>query len=193
MRTPAEISPAYQLSLASPADAHQAERFGWKSKVMTERQLPGRFGSKPWVLLTGCFDGRKLSDGQLSLIQALASVAPLVVALESDQTLWWNKGMFRPYLHQEERAQRLAQRAEIAAVLPFSDTVFYGGRYPVHYSRERFRERFTILRPPIVPIWCGDPYNAYDCGMNADAKAVGASRLVYEYYPAPSTSRSLGY
>ena len=192
MRT-GETSPLYQLFLAAPNDHHLRESVGWRHKIVSGVRPIPRFGDTPWILLTGCFDGKTLTDGHLSLFQALAHVAPLAVAVESDETLWWNKGMFRPYLHQEERVARVAQRPEVTAVVPFADVVFYGGRYPISKSRARFVERFTLLHPPIVPIAAEDPLNGYPFGMNHDAKEIGATRLVYEYYPSRSTSERLGY
>lgn len=193
MMQPAEASPIYQLFLAAPRGQQERETVGWRQKIVSGGRPVRRFHDSPWILLTGCFDGKMLTDGHLSLFQALSAVAPLVVAVESDETLWWNKGLFRPYLHQEERVSRVARRPEVAVVIPFTDVVFYGGRYPVSKSRERFIERFTVLRPPIVPIALEDPLNGYPFGMNSDAKRIGATRLVYERYPARSTAQRLGY
>lgn len=188
-----EASPLYQVFLAPPKEHHRVELIGWRNKVIPFSRPTRRLGDRDWILLTGCFDGKALSEGHLSLFQALARIAPLIVAVESDETLWWNKGMFRPYLHQEDRVARVARRPEVEGVIPFADTVFYGGRYPITKSRGRFVERFTVLHPPMVPIASEDPLNAYPFGTNADAKNIGATRLVYEYYPAPSTSQRLGY
>lgn len=188
-----ETSPLYQIFLREPVDRRLRESVGWQKKIIPVVRPLRRYRENQWILLTGCFDGKELTEGHLSLFQALAHVAPLVVAVESDDTLWWNKGMFRPYMHQEDRVARVARRPEIAGVIPLGDTVFYGGRYPISKSRARFVERFTVLHPPMVPIASEDPFNAYPFGMNADAKTIGATRLVYEYYPAPSTAQRLGY
>lgn len=189
----AEASPLYQIFLTAPIDQHSRELFGWRQKIVPGDRPIRRLRDSPWILLTGCFDGITLSEGHLSLFQALVAVAPLAVAVESDETLWWNKGMFRPYLQQDERVSRIARRPEVAVVIPFSDVVFYGGRYPVNKSRARFIERFTVLHPSIVPIASEDPLNGYPFGMNSDAKNIGATRLVYERYPAQSTAQRLGY
>jgi hypothetical protein len=180
--------------LRAPVDMAQEERFGWRAKVVSRQGLHSMFGTKPWILWTGCFDGKdqRILPGHLSLLQSLAAIAPVVVGIESDRTLWWNKGMFRPQLHMEERIERLAKRPEVAAVLPFDGVMIYNPDAGIRTSK-RFADRFRRIHPPIVPIYCFDPMNPYGDGMNANAKEIGATRLVYDYFPSPSTSRVLGY
>lgn len=192
MNATSEKSPLYQIFLKPPVDGTISDRIGWVKKVLPVDKVLKRFGSKPWVLLTGCFDGKQLTDGQLSLMQSLADIAPLVIGIESDETLRWNKGMFRPYLHQEERVARIAQRPEVSIVVPFDEEVIYNFGISTR-SSHKLLQRFLRMRPPIVPIHADDPYNAQEWSMNGDAKRIHATRLVFEYYPAPSTSRLLGY
>jgi len=184
-------SPTFVVFLKTPV-IHPPEFVGWEKKITTENRVSQLFGTKPWILLTGCFDGKRITDGHTSLIQALSNIAPVVIGIESDETLFWNKGMFRPFLHQVDRVERIAKLPEVSAVIPFITTVIYNTNIGRRTNLEFF-ERFLRMRPPIVPIYAFDPSNPYRDSMNGDAKSIGAERLVYELYPAKSTSQTLGY
>jgi len=186
-------SPLYRIVLSEPIDHASYDRFSWRSKVHSQRGARHAFGSKSWILLTGCFDGERLHRGHRSLIQALSAIAPVVVGVESDETLWWNKGMFRPRMHLDVRVERLAKLPEVAMVVPFSEVALYNFAYGSRKSSDVFLSRMMRMRPPMVPVYCNDPHSPYPMSVNADAKRIGATRLVYDYYSTESTSRLLGY
>lgn len=188
----AESSPSYRIVLSSPVETG-IDRFSWRSKVVMQTSVQRQFGTKSWILWTGCFDGDDLHRGHRSLLQALSGIAPVVVGVESDETLWWNKGMFRPHIPQAMRVERLAKLPEVSMVIPFSEVVFYNPMYDVQKSAHAYESRMTSLRPSMVPIFVDDPTNPYPRSLNAYAKRIGATRLVYDLFSNESTSRQLGY
>ncbi len=147
--------------------------------------LTARFGRK-WILVTGCFDGEESRPlphaGHTRLLRALATLAPVVVGVESDDTAFANKAdLFRPrpLAPGPFRALRVARLPYVAASFVFADTVLYGA--PDSASRSAYLNRFLFLQPPAIALEYSDsadddnPFGQYRL-----AEAFGVKRVWHE-------------
>lgn len=191
-------SSLYRVHLTPHNIAERVAR-SWQTKIIDYNKAPDLlsqfFAKVGWVLITGCWDNpqAELHPGHRSLLTTMKHDfnMPTVVGVESDQTIYFNKGFLRPFRSTDKRAEAVAKLPEVDYVIIFPQTITYGA--PDKHSQSVVTERIMNLTPPNILIDAEDPSNPYPFSQNKLAKELGLNRLVFTKIGSYSTSRIRGY
>ncbi len=191
-------SALYSVDLLPYLDVKNTD-VSWTSKIIDYPRAPDLlrqfFAEVGWILITGCWDNPSddLHPGHRSLLTTMKRKYDMhtVVGVESDQTVYENKGFLRPFRNADSRAENVARLPEVDYVIILPQTIRYGA--PDHSSKRIVTERVESLSPTHIMIDAEDPTNPYPFSHNRLAKEFGITRLVFTRIGNFSTSSIRGY